>query len=154
VERSGHQRRQFSFEAFVLRAGEVRLVRFFPEFFQAFAGQLPLLAFVAGQGVVEAGEVGGEGQRTGVGVARAFGETMAVTLVIGNSSTAITSSLFVPGYTMASAIANQFVEATGRLYFSAIVEIAVLLLLVALIVNTLARLLIRRVAGTPQGFAI
>jgi len=89
-----------------------------------------------------------------LGVARAFGETMAVTLVVGNSSTAITSSLFVPGYTMASAIANQFVEASGQLYFSAIVEIAVLLLLVALIVNTLARLLIRRVAGTPQGFAI
>ena len=55
---------------------------------------------------------------------------------------------------MASAIANQFVEATGELYFSAIVEIAVLLLLVALIVNTLARLLIRRVSAAPQGFAI
>jgi phosphate transport system permease protein len=98
--------------------------------------------------------------RTGIigaivlGLARAFGETMAVTLVVGNSSTAITSSLFVPGYTMASAIANQFVEATGELYFSAIVEIAVLLLFVALIVNTLARLLIRRVSAAPQGFAI
>jgi phosphate transport system permease protein len=98
--------------------------------------------------------------RTGIigaivlGVARAFGETMAVTLVVGNSSTAISPSLFVPGYTMASAIANQFVEATGQLYFSAIVEIAVLLLIVALIVNTLARLLIRRVATAPQGFAI
>jgi phosphate transport system permease protein len=98
--------------------------------------------------------------RTGIigaivlGLARAFGETMAVTLVVGNSSTAITSSLFVPGYTMASAIANQFVEATGQLYFSAIVEIAVLLLVVALIVNTLARLLIRRVSAAPQGFAI
>ena len=98
--------------------------------------------------------------RTGIigaivlGLARAFGETMAVTLVVGNSSTAITSSLFVPGYTMASAIANQFVEATGQLYFSAVVEIAVLLLVVALIVNTLARLLIRRVSAAPQGFAI
>ena len=98
--------------------------------------------------------------RTGIvgaivlGVARAFGETMAVTLVVGNSSTAISPSLFVPGYTMASAIANQFVEATGELYFSAIVEIAVLLLLVALVVNTVARLLIHRVAQTPQGFAI
>jgi phosphate transport system permease protein len=98
--------------------------------------------------------------RTGIvgaivlGVARAFGETMAVTLVVGNSSTEITSSLFIPGYTMASAIANQFVEASGRLYFSAIVEIAVLLLVVALVVNTFARLLIRRVATAPQGFAI
>jgi phosphate transport system permease protein len=89
-----------------------------------------------------------------LGVARAFGETMAVTLVVGNSSTAITPSLFVPGYTMASAIANQFTEATGELYFSSIVEVAVLLLLVALVVNTLARLLIRRVSAAPQGFAI
>ncbi|HEY7625363.1 MAG TPA: phosphate ABC transporter permease subunit PstC [Candidatus Limnocylindria bacterium] len=98
--------------------------------------------------------------RTGIvgaivlGVARAFGETMAVTLVVGNSSTVISPSLFVPGYTMASAIANQFVEATGQLYFSAIVEIAVVLLLVALVVNALARLLIRRVSAAPQGFAI
>jgi phosphate transport system permease protein len=89
-----------------------------------------------------------------LGVARAFGETMAVTLVVGNSSTAITPSLFVPGYTMASAIANQFTEATGVLYFSSLVEVAVLLLLVALVVNTLARLLIRRVSAAPQGFAI
>jgi phosphate transport system permease protein len=89
-----------------------------------------------------------------LGVARAFGETMAVTLVVGNSSTAISPSLFVPGYTMASAIANQFTEATGELYFSSIVEVAVLLLLVALLVNTLARLLIRRVSAAPQGFAI
>lgn len=89
-----------------------------------------------------------------LGIARAFGETMAVTLVVGNSSTAITPSLFVPGYTMASAIANQFTEATGELYFSSIVEVAVLLLLVALVVNTLARLLIRRVSAAPQGFAI
>ena len=98
--------------------------------------------------------------RTGIigaivlGVARAFGETMAVTLVVGNSSTAITPSLFLPGYTMASAIANQFTEATGELYFSSIVEVAVLLLIVALFVNAIARLLIQRVAAGPQGFAI
>jgi phosphate transport system permease protein len=87
-----------------------------------------------------------------LGVARAFGETMAVTLVVGNSSTEITPSLLLPGYTMASAIANQFTEATGDLYFGAIVEIALVLLLVALIVNTAARLLLRRVASGPQGF--
>src|SRR5919201_1635023 len=75
-----------------------------------------------------------------LGVARAFGETMAVTMVVGNASTAITPSLFTPGYTMASAIANQFTEAVGKLYFSAIVEVAVLLLFVALIVNGLGRL--------------
>ena len=86
-----------------------------------------------------------------LGVGRAFGETMAVTLVIGNSSTAISPSLFTPGYTLASAIANQFTEATGALYFSALVEVALVLLLVAVVVNTLARLLIGRVAMGPQG---
>jgi phosphate transport system permease protein len=89
-----------------------------------------------------------------LGIARAFGETMAVTLVVGNSSTSITPSLFTPGYTMASAIANQFTEAVGHLYFSAIVEVAVLLLFVALVVNALGRLLVRRVGRAPTGFAI
>jgi len=86
-----------------------------------------------------------------LGVARAFGETMAVTLVVGNSSTAITGSLFTPGYTMASAIANQFTEADSELYFSAIVEIALVLLVVALVVNTAARLLISRTAVSMAG---
>jgi len=90
-----------------------------------------------------------------LGVARAFGETMAVTMVVGNSSRDISGSLFVPGYTMASAIANQFVEADSELYFSAIVEVALLLLLVAIVVNTIARLLIRRsVADRPQGAVV
>jgi phosphate transport system permease protein len=90
-----------------------------------------------------------------LGVARAFGETMAVTLVVGNSSREINGSLLVPGYTMASAIANQFTEADSELYFSAIVEIALALLLVALAINTLARLLIRRaVADRPAGVVI
>ncbi len=89
-----------------------------------------------------------------LGVARAFGETMAVTLVVGNSSTEISPSLFTPGYTLASAIANQFTEAVGELYFSAIVEIALVLLLVAVVINAAARLLIRRVASGPQGLVI
>jgi phosphate transport system permease protein len=90
-----------------------------------------------------------------LGVARAFGETMAVTMVVGNSSRDITGSLFVPGYTMASAIANQFVEADSEIYFSAIVEVALLLLFVAIIVNAIARLLIRRaIADRPQGAVI
>ena len=87
-------------------------------------------------------------------VARAFGETMAVTLVAGNSSTAIGPSLFTPGYTMASAIANQFTEASDPLHFSALVEISLVLLVVALVINTAARLLIRRVASGPQGLVI
>ena len=90
-----------------------------------------------------------------LGVGRAFGETMAVTMVVGNSSREIGGSLFVPGYTMASAIANQFVEADSELYFSAIVEIAMVLLLVAIIVNGIARILIRRsIADRPAGAVV
>ena len=90
-----------------------------------------------------------------LGVARAFGETMAVTMVVGNSSREISGSLFVPGYTMASAIANQFVEADTQLYFSAIVEVALLLLGVAVIVNAIARYLIRRaVSDRPAGAVV
>jgi len=90
-----------------------------------------------------------------LGVARAFGETMAVTLTIGNSSREITGSLFTPGYTMASAIANQFVEADSEIYFSAIVEIALVLLLVALVVNAIARALIHRtIADRPAGAVV
>lgn len=77
-----------------------------------------------------------------LGLARALGETMAVTMVIGNSSTNITPSLFTPGYTMASAIANQFLEADTEIYFSAVVEVALVLLLVTAIVNVVARLLV------------
>jgi phosphate transport system permease protein len=90
-----------------------------------------------------------------LGVARAFGETMAVTMVVGNSSREISGSLFIPGYTMASAIANQFVEADSDLYFSAIVEIALVLLLVGIVVNAVARVLIRRsVADRPAGAVV
>jgi phosphate transport system permease protein len=90
-----------------------------------------------------------------LGVGRAFGETMAVTMVVGNSSRDITGSLFVPGYTMASAIANQFVEADSELYFSAIVEVALLLLFTALVVNGIARYLIRRsIADRPAGAVV
>ncbi|HET8632180.1 MAG TPA: phosphate ABC transporter permease subunit PstC [Thermomicrobiales bacterium] len=83
-----------------------------------------------------------------LGLGRALGETMAVTMVIGNSSAQITPSLLTPGYTMASAIANQFNEADSPLYFSAIVGVALVLLLVAAAVNVLARLIVARVAGT------
>jgi phosphate transport system permease protein len=97
--------------------------------------------------------------RTGIagaavlGLARALGETMAVTMVIGNSSTQIRPSLFTPGYTMASAIANQFTEADKAIYFSAIVEIALVLLLVAGAMNVAARLLVWSVARGPIGSA-
>lgn len=84
-----------------------------------------------------------------LGLARALGETMAVTMVIGNSSRTISASLFTPGYTMASAIANQFNEADKPIYFSSIVAVALVLLLVATIVNILARMLIWGLARGP-----
>jgi phosphate transport system permease protein len=89
-----------------------------------------------------------------LGLARALGETMAVTMVIGNSSTRISASLFTPGYTMASAIANQFTEADKAMYFSAIVAVALVLLLVAAIMNILARLLVWSVAHGPGAAAV
>lgn len=84
--------------------------------------------------------------RTGIlgaiilGLGRAIGETMAVTMVIGNRPE-IAKSLFAPGYTMASVIANEFSEATDDLYLSALIEIGLVLLIVTLIVNALARLM-------------
>jgi phosphate transport system permease protein len=82
---------------------------------------------------------------------RALGETMAVTLTIGNSSTRISWSLFTPGYTMASAIANQFNEADKPLYFSSIMGVALTLLVVAGLTNLIARLIVLRATGGPGG---
>lgn len=76
-----------------------------------------------------------------LGLGRALGETMAVTMVIGNRPE-IAKSLFAPGYTMASVLANEFSEATDDLYLSALVEIGLALFLVTLVVNALARLLV------------
>jgi phosphate transport system permease protein len=76
---------------------------------------------------------------------RALGETMAVTMVIGNNPQ-IVASLFEPGYTMSSVIANEYAEASGPLYLSALTEVGLLLFAVTFIVNALARLLIWRMA--------
>jgi len=76
-----------------------------------------------------------------LGLGRALGETMAVTMLIGNRAE-IAKSLFAPGYTMASVIANEFSEATDDLYLSALVEIGLALLIVTVIVNACARLLV------------
>lgn len=75
---------------------------------------------------------------------RALGETMAVTLVIGNQATRPSLSLFDTGYTLSSVIANQFGEATPGLFQSAVIEAGLILLVITLIVNILARLLISR----------
>ena len=72
---------------------------------------------------------------------RAIGETMAVTMIIGNNVT-ISASLFSPGYTLASVIANEFTEATSDLYLSALIEIGLVLLFVSIFVNVIARVLI------------
>jgi phosphate transport system permease protein len=85
--------------------------------------------------------------RTGIvgaimlGFGRALGETMAVTMVIGNNPQ-ISASLFAPQYTMAAVIANEFTEAADALYLAALVEIGLVLFIITLIVNSLSRLLI------------
>ena len=88
-----------------------------------------------------------------LGLGRALGETMAVTMVIGNHPD-ISKSLFAPGYTLASVIANEFSEATGDLYLSALIEIGLALFLVTIVVNTIARLLVWAVTrGAPARVA-
>lgn len=84
-----------------------------------------------------------------LGLGRALGETMAVTMVIGNRPE-IAKSLFAPGYTMASVLANEFSEATGNVYLSALIEIGLALFLVTIVVNALARLMVWTVTrGQP-----
>jgi phosphate transport system permease protein len=78
---------------------------------------------------------------------RALGETIAVTMVIGNRPE-ISASLFAPSYTLASVIANEFTEATTSLYTSALVELGLILFVVSIIVNALARFMIWSVRGS------
>src|SRR3954451_362761 len=86
-----------------------------------------------------------------LGLGRALGETMAVTMVIGNRHE-VAASLFAPGYTMAAAIANEFSEAVGDLHLSALAYVAFTLFLITVLVNAAARLLIWRVArGSGAG---
>jgi phosphate transport system permease protein len=85
-----------------------------------------------------------------LGLGRALGETMAVTMVIGNRPE-IAKSLFAPGYTMASVLANEFSEATGNVYLSALIEIGLALFFVTIVVNALARFLVWSVTrGQPR----
>jgi phosphate transport system permease protein len=99
--------------------------------------------------------------RTGIvgavmlGFGRALGETMAVTMVIGNNAR-ISTSLFAPQYTMAAVIANEFTEADTALYLDALVEIGLVLFILTLIINSLSRVLIwrmNRVGSKPQAAA-
>jgi phosphate transport system permease protein len=83
-------------------------------------------------------------------LARALGETMAVTMVIGNSATTHIS-WFAPGYTIAAVIANEFTEATGNMHLSSLVELGVVLFLITMIMNAAARLLV--IATSRKGTA-
>ena len=85
-----------------------------------------------------------------LGLGRALGETMAVTMLIGNRHD-ISASLFAPGYTMAAAIANEFTEATADIHLAALTYVAFTLFVITLLINGVARLLIWRVA---KGVAI
>ena len=78
-----------------------------------------------------------------LGLGRALGETMAVTMVIGNRPD-IVLSLFQPGYSMAAVIANEFTEATGDLYLSALVEIGLVLFFLTIVVHLVAKLILNR----------
>jgi phosphate transport system permease protein len=84
-----------------------------------------------------------------LGLGRALGETMAVTMVVGNRPE-IAKSLFAPGYTMASVIANEFSEATSDRYLSALVEVGLALFILTIVVNIMAQFLVWTVTrGTP-----
>ncbi len=84
-----------------------------------------------------------------LGLGRALGETMAVTMVIGNRPQ-IAASLFQPAYTIAAVLANEFSEATSDLYLSALIEMALVLFCVSLLVNAVARWLVTRVTSTVR----
>ncbi len=81
-----------------------------------------------------------------LGLGRALGETMAVTMVIGNRPE-IFKSLFAPGYTLASVVANEFTEATTDVYLGALFEVGLVLLGVTVLVNAMARLLLKTFGG-------
>lgn len=85
-----------------------------------------------------------------LGLGRAIGETMAVTMVIGNRPQ-ISASLFAPSYTIASVIANEFTEATEDIYLSALVELGLILFLVTFVVNAIARILVWNVTRKTGG---
>jgi phosphate transport system permease protein len=86
-----------------------------------------------------------------LGLGRALGETIAVTLVIGNQASPISWSLFSTGYTLSSVIVNQFNEATPGIFQSAVLEAGLILLIMTLVVNIVARVLISRLGRERVG---
>ena len=112
-------------------------------------------AYALGSTRWEATQVALSYARTGIfgaimlGFGRAVGETMAVTMVIGNNPQT-SWSLFAPQYTMAAVIANEFKEAVQELHLNALVEIGLVLFVITLVVNVISRMLIWRMAGTSR----
>ena len=88
-----------------------------------------------------------------LGLGRALGETMAVTMVIGNTPQ-IRASLFAPGYTLASVIANEFTEATTDVYLQALFEIGLVLFGITILANLLAQLLLKTMGSTMRSGAV
>jgi phosphate transport system permease protein len=88
-----------------------------------------------------------------LGLGRALGETMAVTMVIGNTPQ-IAASLFKPGYTLASVLANEFTEATTDMYLQALFEVGLVLFGTTILVNLLAQLLLRTIAAKSATRAV
>jgi len=85
-----------------------------------------------------------------LGLGRALGETMAVTMVIGNRPE-ISASLFAPGYTLASVIANEFAEATSDLYLNSLFELGLVLLALTVLINVLAQAMLKTVMSGASG---
>jgi phosphate transport system permease protein len=85
-------------------------------------------------------------------LARALGETMAVTMVIGNTPT-ISASLFSPGYSIAAVIASEFTEATGELYLQSLIELGLVLFILTFLLNGMARLMIVITSQRGSGLA-
>ena len=84
-----------------------------------------------------------------LGLGRALGETMAVTFVIGNAHR-LAVSLMAPGNSIASALANEFAEAVGDVYYSALIELGLILFLITTIVLALSKILLARL-GRSEG---
>jgi phosphate transport system permease protein len=82
-----------------------------------------------------------------LGLGRALGETMAVTFVIGNAQR-LDPSLFMPGSTISSTLANEFTEAVGEMYTASLIELGLILFLITFIVLSLARLLLMRLSAS------
>jgi phosphate transport system permease protein len=152
----------FPFGIGILNAGIVLAIMILPtiisisrEVLLATPSSLREAALALGATKAEAIGVAVDAARPGIlgatilALGRALGETMAVTMVIGNTNQ-ITGSLLAPGATMASVIANEFTEATGKLYLSALIEIALVLFLITFFVNALARALVYWATGARR----